>query len=253
MHGKFVWCDYVSNDARKAQGFFAEVFAWSTKTAQLPRGSYTMIANRGDTIGGYSEPTEAKPHAHWLVHLAVDDAHASAEQVTSHGGRVVMRPMQVGEHGTMAIVCDPCGAEFALWQAARPLANNGDYTGADGNWIWTELYTSDFDRTLAFYTAIGHFEVQHMAKKRDAPGPDRYEILATGGKGVAGVMHMPGAPQMWMPYVKAANVDQTVERAKRLGADIKHAPETLPNVGRLAVFGDPLGVPTGVLLPAPNT
>ena len=251
MHGKFVWCDYVSNDARKAQGYFAEVFGWSTKTTQLPRGAYTMIVNRGETIGGYSEPTEARAHAHWLVHLAVDDAHASAEHVAATGGSVVMRPMKVGDHGTMAIVRDPFGAEFALWQAAGKLANDGNYTGVDGSWIWTELYSDDIDRTLPFYTAIGHFEVEHMAKKRDAPGPDRYEILKTAGKGVAGVMRMPGAPQMWMPYLMVANVDGTLQAMAHHGAEVKHPPETLPGVGRLAVLADPLGAPLGLLHPQP--
>jgi predicted enzyme related to lactoylglutathione lyase len=61
---------------------------------------------------------------------------------------------------------------------------------------------------------------------------------------------MPEAPEAWMPYVQVASADQTVEKAKRLGATIFLAPTDVANVGRLAVFSDPLGGWLGVLQPA---
>ncbi len=60
---------------------------------------------------------------------------------------------------------------------------------------------------------------------------------------------MPGIPQHWMPYVQVASADQSTERAKRLGADIKVPPNSVPGVGRLAVFTDPLGASIGILQP----
>jgi hypothetical protein len=56
---------------------------------------------------------------------------------------------------------------------------------------------------------------------------------------------------MWMPYVKVANTDATVAKAKELGATLQMPAETVPNVGRLAVFVDPLGAPLGILQPSP--
>jgi predicted enzyme related to lactoylglutathione lyase len=64
-------------------------------------------------------------------------------------------------------------------------------------------------------------------------------------------MKMTAVPQMWMPYVKVANTDATVERAKQMGATFKMAAETIPKVGRVAVLTDPLGVPLGILQPSP--
>ena len=65
-------------------------------------------------------------------------------------------------------------------------------------------------------------------------------------------MKMPGMPQNWMPYVQVASTDATVARATQLGATIKMPGETVPGVGRLAVFLDPLGAPLGILQPDPT-
>ena len=55
--GRFVWFEYVSQDARKAQGFFGELFGWSTKSVPMPEGAYTMIAAAdGKSLSGSSPP-----------------------------------------------------------------------------------------------------------------------------------------------------------------------------------------------------
>ncbi len=249
--GKFVWFEYVSNDDKKAQGFFGELFGWKTKPAPMPQGSYTMIALGDDSIGGYTKSPAGAQHAHWLAHLQVANAQDIANKVKALGGKIATEPFKLGDHGTMAIVSDPLGGTFALWQPAKPEDAGGDYKGADGSWIWNELYTEDPDRSVAFYKAIGGFEVETMKMNGGGPGPSRYEILKSDGKGRAGVMKMPGVPQMWMPYVKVANTDATVAKAKQLGATFRMEAETVPNVGRLAIFIDPQGAPLGILQPSP--
>ncbi|HTM21204.1 MAG TPA: hypothetical protein VL172_11875, partial [Kofleriaceae bacterium] len=99
--------------------------------------------------------------------------------------------------------------------------------------------------------ALGGFEIETMSDA-GGPAPQRYEILKTDGKGRAGIMTMEGAPPMWMPYVKVADADATVDRAKRLGATIRLPADTIPDVGRLAVIIDPLGAPLGILKPEPR-
>jgi len=246
--GRFVWFDYVSNEGRKAQAFFGELFGWKTKDAPMSGGrSYTMIAVGDATIGGYTEPPPAKTY--WLAYLQVASARETAAKVESLGGTVVKPPFAIGDLATMALVVDPLGAAFALWQPNQ-VQDSGGYTGTDGAWIWNELYSEDPDRSVAFYKAIGGFDVETIKMGGGGPGPDRYEILKSDGKGRAGIMKMPGMPPHWMPYVKVANTDATVDRAKKLGADVKNV-ETVPGIGRLAVFLDPQGAPLGILQPQP--
>lgn len=245
--GRFVWFDYVSTEAEKAQSFFGELFQWKTKDAPMPGGkSYTMIAIGDETIGGYTQPPPA--NTHWLAYLQVADARRAAAAVSSLGGTVTKPPFAVGDFATMALAADPLGAAFALWQPNQA-QDSGDYRALDGAWTWNELYSDDPDRSVAFYKAIGGFEVE-TTMAGGGPGPERYDILKSEGKRRAGVMRLPGLPPHWMPYVKVANTDATVEKAKKLGAEVKNV-ETIPGVGRLAVFIDPLGAPLGVLQPEP--
>ncbi|MGE0872137.1 MAG: VOC family protein [Kofleriaceae bacterium] len=251
--GRFVWCEYVSKDERKAQAFFGELFNWKTKQAPMPNGTYSMIEHGGRTIGGYLQPVAGGMlHPHWMPHLQVTSAKDTATRAKAAGGKVVKEPFKVGEVGMMAVIHDPFGAELALWQPARPEDADDDYKGLDGTWVWNELYANDIDRTVAFYKTIAGFEVERMSTQGGGPGPDRYELLKSDGKARAGVMTLAGVPQMWMPYVKVADSDATVEKAKRLGATIKMPPETMAGVGRLAVIIDPMGAPLGLLKPSPT-
>jgi predicted enzyme related to lactoylglutathione lyase len=110
------------------------------------------------------------------------------------------------------------------------------------------LCSSDPGRSVAFYEAVGGFERETMKMKASGGGPDRYEILKSDGKRRAGIMSLAGTPPYWMPYVKVANTDATVAKAKKLGAEVKSV-ETVPSIGRLAVFIDPRGAPVGILQP----
>src|SRR3954469_21334640 len=87
--GRFVWFEYVSNDAPKAQGFFGELFGWTTKSVPMPDGAYAMIAAAdGKTIGGYGAPPPGMTPPQWLPFLLVDSAAKTAPQVKRLGGAV---------------------------------------------------------------------------------------------------------------------------------------------------------------------
>jgi predicted enzyme related to lactoylglutathione lyase len=248
--GKFVWFEYVSKDPAKAQAFFGELFNWKTQNVPMPQGSYTMIAHDGQTIGGYTPtPEGTPPHPFWLTHLQVTSAQDSAAKVKAHGGKVMKEPFKVGDHGTMAVVLDPFGGPFALWQPNK-IEGTGDFKGQPGHFVWNELYTENPEKSVAFYQAIGGFE--HEAMDMGAMGT--YHLLKTNGEARAGVTKapMPGVPQTWMPYVQVANADQAADKAKRLGASLMMPVSEAEGVGRFAIFTDPTGATLGILQPAPR-
>jgi len=246
--GKFVWFEYAGGDARKAQGFYGELFHWKTQPMPTPDGgNYTMIALGTQTIGGYAPliPGETTT-PHWRSHLQVQDAASTAQKVKSLGGKVIKEPQKMGDLGTMGLVTDPQGALFALWQPGKP-EGTGDYKGIEGAWVWNELMCDDDEKAVAFYKQIAGFTEDRM----DMGEHGTYHLLKIGDKGSGGVMKkmMPQAPTHWLPYVQVASTDQSVERAKKLGADIKVPATDIPNVGRFAVFVDPQGAGLGILQP----
>ncbi len=245
--GKFVWFDYHAKDLDKAKGFFGELFNWKTQDIPTPDGGvYTMITLDGQPIGGLMLPPPGAPeNAMWLSSLEVPDARAAAAKVKSIGGSILKEAMAMGDFGTWALVADPQGGVFAVWQAAKA-AGNGDYKGVTGAFCWNELVSNDPAKAVAFYTQLG-FGVQ---TKEGEMGT--YHMLTSDGKPRAGVLKspMPEAPQAWIPYVQVASADQTVDKAKKLGSTVYLAPTDIAGVGRIAVIADSQGGVTGILQPA---
>jgi predicted enzyme related to lactoylglutathione lyase len=240
--GRFVWFEYVSKDAPKAQGFFGELFGWSTKSVPMPDGAYTMIAaSDGKTIGGYSAADGAK--ASWLPYLLVGSAAEATAKVKKLGGAVVKEPVKIGDFATMSIVTDPRGAVVALWQPVKPEDGGKPEVG---HFAWNELASKDPTASVAFYSQIGDFTSKAMDM-----GGSAYHVLESAGESRAGIMapQMPEAPHAWLPYVNVASADQTADKAKRLGATLVVPPTDIPNVGRFAIFVDAQGVATGILQP----
>jgi hypothetical protein len=246
--GRFCWFDLVTKDAKKAQGFFGELFHWKTKSMPFGEGkSYEMISLGDKEIGGYMPtPQGAPPTAHWLAHVLVSDALATCDQVKSLGGKVRKAPEKMGNEGTMAIVADPFDATFALWAPTKATPGAGDYLGKPGAWVWNELMVADPDKAVAFYTKIGGF-----TEKKMAMGDTTYHMLEADGKGRGGIMKpmQPGMPAMWTPYVQVENVDQIADKAKKLGAQVHVPPTDIPEVGRFSVFTGPEAGTIGILKP----
>jgi uncharacterized protein len=243
--GRFVWFEYVSKDAPKAQGFFGELFGWSTKSVPMPDGPYTMIAAPdGPTIGGYFASPDGGAQASWLPYLRVGSAADGATKVKSLGGSIMKEPFKVGDFATMAVVVDPLGAPLALWQPTKP---EDAPKPAAGHFVWNELSSKDPEASVSFYSKLGGF----TSSKMDMGAMGTYHLLESGGQSRAGIMaqQMPGAPHAWLPYVQVASADQTADKAKRLGATIVVPPTDIPNVGRFAIFVDAQGAATGILQP----
>ena len=242
---KFVWFEYVSADALKAQGFYGELFGWGTTKVPLPGYEYTMIAQGDATIGGYQPANGAPPH--WIAHLRVDDAKATAQKAKSLGGTIVKDAVKVGDFGTKAIVADPHGGLLALWQPSDPKEQASP--AANGRFCWNELTSKDPAASVAFYKALGGFSTDSMDM---GPEMGTYHLLKTGDTMIAGIMKAPmaEAPHAWTPYVQVANADATTDKAKRLGAHVIVPPTDIPNVGRFSIFADPQGAVLGVLQPS---
>ncbi|MEJ7599438.1 MAG: VOC family protein [Kofleriaceae bacterium] len=245
---KFVWFEYVSKQGQQAQGFFGEVFNWTTKSVPMPQGNYTMIAIGDRTIGGFiaapGASSEGAPeHAHWLTHLHVTDAAKAAAKIRSLGGKIAKEPFKVADFGTMGIAADPQGAAFALWQ---PASTEAAPAPIEGSFCWNELTAADPDAAAKFYAEVGGFEIEVMTM----PGMD-YTVLKSEGVPRAGVTKpmMPGQPNAWLPYVQVKHADTTADKAKRLGASIVVPPTDIPKVGRFAIFVDPNGAALGILQP----
>jgi uncharacterized protein len=242
--GRFVWFEYFVPDVKKSHGFYGELFNWTTQDVPMADGAYTMIAANGQTMAGYqTTPPGAPKSGHWLPHLQVENAAATAAQITKLGGKVRMEPKKLGDVGTVAVVADPLDGTFCLWQPQQHVGT-GDWTQKAGSFCWVELQTQDPAKSLAFYKAVGGFGEQH------SDGMPDYTVLTKDG-GMRGGVNKPPmqAPQAWVPYVQVANCDASLDKAKKLGANVLVPAMEAKGVGRFAIFADPQGGVIGILQP----
>lgn len=115
--GSFVWDELSTSDLAKSKDFYGEVFGWGWGGSD----EYAEAQVGGRTIGGVMPrrpeiPAEVPDH--WLVYFGTDDVDRDAAKATELGGSVAGGPMDIPGTGRFAVVVDPQGAAFALFQAA---------------------------------------------------------------------------------------------------------------------------------------
>jgi hypothetical protein len=203
-----------------------------------PDGSYTIfnLENRNTgaafTIRG---ETRGMP-ANWMLYVATDSADESAAKAAAAGGRVIKAAFDVMDFGRMAVVCDPTGACFGLWQAKQHIGTG--ITGVPGTLCWADLSTSDPEAAVPFYQAVFGWKIG--ASEKDDSG---YLHIQNGQAFVGGVpparYRNPQVPPHWLLYMYVADCDASSARVKELGGNVHMEPTTIEKVGRMAVVADP--------------
>jgi predicted enzyme related to lactoylglutathione lyase len=111
--GCMVWNELASPDLDKAREYYTGLFGWTLETEDGT--GYEVIRTGGALNGGLRGTQEDEP-PHWLVYFTVPaSCDETAGVVREAGGQVIAGPMDTGV-GRIAIVADPQGARFALFE-----------------------------------------------------------------------------------------------------------------------------------------
>lgn len=240
--GGFCWNEVATRDLDGAKKFYAELFGWTTHDTPMGDiGIYTTFKLGGkDVMGLYEMKGEqfGDIPPHWMAYIAVEDCDASMEKLQALGGSVKMPTLDVPNVGRMAVVADPQGAVFSLFQ--RESDPGEGIPMGPGTVCWNELATSDAEGATKFYAEL----IKWGASVQDM-GPMKYTTWMNGESMAAGMMQMTeewgGVPPHWMSYVEVADCDGSVKKAQELGGKLLHGPQDIPSVGRFAVIQDPQG------------
>jgi hypothetical protein len=241
--GTFCWPELVTTDQEGAERFYAGLFGWEvTHFPMGPAAHYTIFQIGGrDCAAAYPRNSgqvgqEIPPH--WQSYVAVADVDRSAARAAELGGAVLVPPFDVMEMGRSAVIADPTGAVFSLWQAkSHPGVGVRDAVGA---LTWSELVTRDPARAAAFYMALLPWSARAMPLEGS-----EYTVFTREESPVAGMMAMGpdfgDTPPHWMPYFQVTDCDAASARAVGLGATVLHPSSDVPGVGRFCILRDPQG------------
>ena len=112
-------------------------------------------------------------------------------------------------------------------------------TGA-GTFCWFEHMTPDTAKSKSFYTKLFGWTTETMPM-----GPGEYTMWKRGNDYLGGMMAnegpTAGAPPNWLVYIQVDDIEASHRKAIDLGAKSCVPPTVIPDMGRFAVFTDPVG------------
>jgi predicted enzyme related to lactoylglutathione lyase len=119
--GALCWADLNTNDPERAARFYSDWLGW---TFDIGKDGYRHIINgtrEQDMIGGVPPEMHAPAGtpSHWMCYFHVTDCKATSAKAAQLGARTLMPAALMSGVGTIAVLADPQGAVFALYQ---PLA-----------------------------------------------------------------------------------------------------------------------------------
>ncbi|HEX4004872.1 MAG TPA: VOC family protein [Acidobacteriaceae bacterium] len=251
--GNFAWMELATTDQPAAKTFYSTLFGWTAMDFPMgPDSFYTMFSLGGRLTGAtftLSAPERAAGIGpHWQLYVAVADADASARRAEELGGKVVHPAFDVMTFGRMAVIQDPTGAYFSLWQA-RDHQGMGVY-GENGALCWADLQTRERDQAMAFYGGLFGWEFT-PGKDKDASG---YLHIRNGEQFIGGMPEPrtmpPGVPAHWLAYILSPDCDAQTAQAGALGARVLVPAMTVEGQLRFSVLADPQGAVLALFTPA---
>jgi predicted enzyme related to lactoylglutathione lyase len=242
--GTFSWSDLSTSDLDAAISLYTDLFGWEVDKQDIPEGGvYAMFKKNGKDVAAASTQREDEKGMppHWNVYVTVEDAEQSAKEAESLGGTILAPAFDVMDVGRMAVVADPTGAVFCVWEPKTSIG--AEVLGEEGALSWCELLTNDTDKAGAFYAEL-------FGYSREPFGPEgTYTVFKKGETQIAGMMTAPmeGVPNYWGIYFTADDVDVVHDKVKSAGGQAMMEPTDMPEIGRLAVLADAQGAPFGVI------
>lgn len=244
--GTFSWIELSTTDPDDAKRFYGELLGWASQDNEIPGGGgiYTMAQIDGDDVAGISAQPEAQRAAgvppNWFSYISVESADDTAARVTDLGGAVHAGPFDVGEVGRMAVIADPAGAMFGIWQAGQSIGARR--VNEPGCLTWNELATSDVPGALSFYDGLFGWSSEVM---QAGSGP-AYNVIRVGERANGGIRELvpeelqAGAPPYWFPYFAVQSLDGALTRCPELGGEKLFGPIDFP-AGKIAGLRDAQG------------
>jgi predicted enzyme related to lactoylglutathione lyase len=257
------WVDTSQPDPEAAADFYRGLFGWEFEDVMPPgsEGKYFIARLRGGDVAAVgSTPEAVPPMAMWNTYVRVESADETASNVRDAGGGVLMEPFDVMDAGRMAVLTDPEGAAFNVWQAKE--LEGARVVNEPGSLAFNGLGTRDVEGAKSFYGSVfgwttlvvgGGAEMWTLPGygdflERDNPDLRKQLAEADGPAGFEDVVasinpipdDQPDTPAHWSVTFAVDDADATAARATELGGNVVVPPFDAPWV-RMTIINDPQG------------
>jgi predicted enzyme related to lactoylglutathione lyase len=235
-HGTFSWVDLTTTDVDAAKSLYTDLFGWDYDDVPFPGGGgiYSMARLGARTAAAISPPQAPEQPPVWNSYVTVDDADAVAARAGELGGTVAMGPFDVGEAGRMAVIQDPAGAFFCIWQPRDSIG--AEIVNGHGALTHNQLNTPDPEGAQAFYAGLFGWRFEQVSED-ETP----YWGIFNGERTNAGMMQLGPefgpAPPHWLVFFGADDLDAATEKIEAAGGTILVPKQPVPG-GEIVVAQD---------------
>ncbi len=245
--GTPTWIDLGIPDLHRAMEFYRALFRWEYMVGPAMSGHYTMCLLHDRPVAAIMpNPEPDATDFWWNVYFATDDCDRTATRIADAGGTVLTAPMDVMDHGRMAIASDPVGAQFGLWQGRSHIGCQ--VVNEPNSLVRNDLVTPHPELVRDFYAAVFDFTLD---RNEDLPDFDFTFLRRPDGHEVAGIFGSPDAPSSgWGTTFEVTDTDAVAEAAIAAGGT-SSVPEDML-YGRIASITDPFGTPFSVFARPPG-
>jgi predicted enzyme related to lactoylglutathione lyase len=240
--GLFVWYEHLTKDVRTAIAFYSDVVGWKTQPFG-EGGDYVMWVGSQGPLGGVMRlPDEAAKMgapAHWMAHVQVEDVDSTVALTRKLGGKIWKEPTDIPTVGRFAVIADPQGAAIAIFKPNSPMTLHDP--SKDGEFCWSELFTSDSAAAFKFYSEIFGWKI---LEDMDMGPMGTYRIFGLAERRLGGMMTMPKdarMPPAWLYYASTSDLDAAIGRVTKKGGKVMNGPMDVPGGGRIAQLVDDQG------------
>lgn len=244
--GRFLWYELLTTDPEKAQDFYTKLLGWGLENWSGPGMEYVMWKCFDVAIGGVLElPAEAKQAgapSHWLPYIGTPEVDQTVELARRKGAQVHVPPQDIPTQGRFAVLADPHGAVFAVYQPLREPPPS--HPPEIGDCTWHELVAGDDKQAWQFYSSL--FGWQKHGQGHDMGPLGMYQEYGLPGIPfpLGGIFKKPAdmpAPPHFMLYFKVADVGPKAAQVKALGGQILNGPMEVPGGDFIVNCLDPQG------------
>ncbi|MFE1171459.1 VOC family protein [Streptomyces sp. NPDC058773] len=245
--GTPTWIDLGVPDLDRAKAFYGALFGWEYEERSAETGPVTLCLLRGRRVAALRPVSAAdvEGESWWQPYLATDDCDAAAKRIVECGGAVVVPPSERAGLARTAVVADPVGARFGLWQG-RTLPGC-ELVNEPGALVRNDLASPEPGPARRFYATVFGFTLDG---NDDLPDFDFTFLRRPDGHEVGGVFGDPAArASRWQTVFEVADTDELAARAVVAGGTAA-TPEDAP-YGRMAALTDPFGTSFSVITRPP--
>ncbi|MGA5259958.1 VOC family protein [Streptomyces griseoincarnatus] len=223
------WVDAQLPDLEAGKRFYGELFDWTFEGR--PTGTVRALKD-GDPVASLARKTDGRLPTVWTVSFSTPDADGLCARIRAAGGQVVAPPAPLGDLGRTALVTDPEGAVFSLWQPGT--ATGFGRRHEPGTFAWVQLYTRDTETANTFYG-----DLFHDALFGENADPDF-------GRAPVSEVFAPEMPPHLLVHFAVTELEPALEQVARLGGRTQVPPfET--SYGTAAVVTDNQGASFALL------